>query len=441
MDITKIVHKIRLLHSVSVETPTSYLLAKLMINLIDIDWSDPELKILDPMCGRGTFLLAVLEKLEQVGHTREHAIKNMIYGADSKPVQVMIATKALKMACDVKSNIYLDNTLTKEWNMKFDVIIGNPPFQDGGRGDEANKLWPYFVKKAADLVEDNGYVAMISPNSWMQPTADIGKGNSKNSVSIFNDIFKENNLVVANVDSDAIRDTHFKGVGSTFSYYVFQKSKYSGNTEFITPTGKINVDIRHIDSLPKITSKESLSIMDKLSGDPFTWYDQNHGLNGKEGDTQGTIQVVKKTKKGEQTLTYNLQHKIYHTNKNGGTYWYGEKVSPYANKPKVIVSLSGKYLPVLDTQHGFSNMCMALVFDDLEHATRAQFILNSKLYQFWIEMQKFSGFNPRKQILTLPKLDLTNDWNDEKIYDHFKLSTDERTYINNFFAVESDDTE
>lgn len=333
------------------------------------------------------------------------------------------------------------NFLDVEFDMKFDVIVGNPPFQDGGRGDEANKLWPYFVKKADDLLADDGYVAMISPNGWMQPTADIGKGNSKNSVSIFNDIFKQRNLVVANVDSDGLREKHFKGVGSTFSYYIFQKSKYSGNTEFVTPTGAINVDIRHIDSLPKITSAESLSIMDKLTGPAFTWHDQNHGLNGREGDAAGTFTETKKTKKGDITVSYQLQHKIYHTNKGGGTYWYGETANPHANNPKVIVSLSGKYLPVLDTQHGFSNMCMALIFESLEQAQRAQIILNSKLYRFWVEMQKFSGFNPRKLILTLPALDLSQDWDDKKIYKHFKLSVAEQTYIDQFFLVETDDAE
>ena len=338
-------------------------------------------------------------------------------------------------------NIAKGDFLSLNFNMKFDVIVGNPPFQDGGRGDEANKLWPYFVKKADDLLADDGYVAMISPNGWMQPTADIGKGNSKNSVSIFNDIFKKRNLVVANVDSDGLREKHFKGVGSTFSYYIFQKAKYSGNTEFVTPTGSINVDINHIDSLPKITSAESLTIMDKLTGPTFTWHDQNHGLNGKEGDTTGTFTETKKTKKGDTTITYQLSHKIYHTNKGGGTYWYGETANPHANSPKVIVSLSGKYLPVLDTQHGFSNMCMALIFDKLEHATQAQLILNSKLYRFWVEMQKFSGFNPRKLILTLPTLDLTQEWDDNKIYKHFKLSPAEQTCIDQFFLVETDDAE
>jgi tRNA1(Val) A37 N6-methylase TrmN6 len=329
------------------------------------------------------------------------------------------------IAEDKDGNLYLD----KDNAMKFDVVIGNPPYQDGDREDQANKLWPQFVKKAYDLVKDNGHVAMITPNGWMQPTADIGKGTGKNALSIFNDIFKKNNLIVANVDSDNIRETHFKGVGSTFSYYLFQKAPYSGSTEFITPTGGVLVDISKIDSLPKVTSKESLSIVKKMVGTPFAFCDQNHGLNGFEGACQGTVTVLKKIKGVETAINYKLQHAIYHTNKNNGTYWFGENLNPYASTPKVIISLSGTYLPVFNNTTGFSNMCLAVICKTDDEAKRAQCILSSKLYKFWVEMQKFSGFNPRKLILTLPELLLTKDWIDADIYKHFGLTQEEIDYV------------
>jgi len=326
-------------------------------------------------------------------------------------------------------NITKGDFLGLDFNMKFSVVIGNPPYQEGGREDQANKLWPQFVKKAYDLVEDNGHVAMITPNGWMQPTADIGKGTGNNSLSIFNDIFKKNNLVLANIDSDSIREKHFKGVGSTFSYYHVQKAPYSGITELITPTGNLQIDISKIDSLPKVTSKESLSIVKKMIGTAFEFCDQNHGLNGTEGNTQGIITQTKKTKNENKTITCNLKYPIYHTNKNNGTYWFGEIRNPYANAPKVIISLSGKYLPVFNNTTGFSNMCLAVIFKTVKEAKRAESILSSKLYKFWVEMQKFSGFNPRKLILTLPRLPLNQDWTDDSIYQHFGLTKEEIDYI------------
>lgn len=296
--------------------------------------------------------------------------------------------------------------------MKFDAVISNPPFQEGGRTEQANKLWPLFVRKAYELVSDVGVVAMITPNGWMQPTADIGKGTGANALSIFNDIFKKNNLIIANIDSEYIRDTYFNGVGSTFSYYIFQKSVYSGTTTLITSTKNIQIDITSITSLPKITTNESLSISRKMIGNPFVFQDQNHGLNGTESVSNET-----------------LCHRIYHTNKAGGTYWYGEKLNPFASMPKVIISLSGSYKPVFNNTTGFSNMCLAVVCNNNHEAIRVQSILSSKLYRFWVEMQKFSGFNPRKLILTLPSIPLTNDWTDDMLYNHFELTQEEIKYI------------
>lgn len=51
--------------------------------------------------------------------------------------------------------------------MKFDAIIGNPPFQilkDGNKKSQA--IWPKFVEKAFDLCKKNGHVALIHPSGW-----------------------------------------------------------------------------------------------------------------------------------------------------------------------------------------------------------------------------------------------------------------------------------
>jgi hypothetical protein len=391
-------------------------------------WTSTTTTFFDPAIGGGQFVNEIENRLRMYGHSNVN-IKGRVYGCESSHLNVKYAVNKNKLV----GNYEVCNFLEKDFShMKFDVVIGNPPYQEGGRDDQANKLWPQFVKKSYDLVEVDGHVAMITPNGWMQPTADIGKGTGKNALSIFNDIFKKNNLILANIDSDAIRETYFKGVGSTFSYYLFQKALYSGITEFITSTGSVQIDISKIDSLPKVTSKESLSIVKKMTGTPFVFCDQNHGLNGVEGDTQGIVTHVKQTKKGNKTTTCNLTHAIYHTNKNNGTYWFGEKLNPYANTPKVIISLSGTYLPVFNNTTGYSNMCLAVICNSDIEAKRAQYILSSKLYKFWIDMQKFSGFNPRKLILNLPQLSLTQDWTDAAIYQHFKLTEEEIDYIESY---------
>jgi hypothetical protein len=405
------------------ETRTHYDIVNAMLATIPEQvWIDGG-TFMDPCFGRGTFLLKMIDKLSPY-HTTEE-IADMIYGVDIDSYCVQTTKDLIAKRLNIASD-RLDNKLIKEnfitWEpnkMSHKVIIGNPPFQEGGRDDEANKLWPHFVKKANELVEQDGYVAIITPTGWMQPTADIGKGTGTNALSIFNDIFKKNNLLEANVDSDKLQKTYFPGIGSTFSYFTFQKSAYSGNTKFVTPTGTINVDISTIDSLPKITSSHGLNIVKKMVGTAFLFCDQNHNLNGEEQEKQ------------DATHTY----KIYHTNKAGGTYWYGKVKNTHADSPKVIISLSGKYTAVFDNAHGFTNMCLAVVCKTSDEAKRAQFILSSNLYRFWVEMQKFSGFNPRKLILKLPALPLNVDWNNASIYQHFKLTDDEIAYVEGMFNV------
>ena len=56
-------------------------------------------------------------------------------------------------------------------DMKFDVVIGNPPYQnktEGNRGgSSSNPLWWEFTNIAFNIVKDNGIVSLITPDNIM----------------------------------------------------------------------------------------------------------------------------------------------------------------------------------------------------------------------------------------------------------------------------------
>lgn len=235
MNIDKIARKISFLHSASTETPTSFALAEEMVNCLSVDWSNPNLRFLDPGCGRGTFLLALIKKLEQYGHSRRHIVSNMLYGADVSKVQYMIAVKALSMAdgagttsAVLSEHLVNNDTLTMEWNMKFDVIIGNPPFQEskenGQRKDQASNLWSKFWAKSFELINPGGQIALITPTSWLSPSADLKGKDKVNDHDRLWDVFDEYTSL-ANV-SDVSK--HFPGVGSSFGYVHVDTSGNKG---------------------------------------------------------------------------------------------------------------------------------------------------------------------------------------------------------------------
>ena len=48
---------------------------------------------------------------------------------------------------------------------KFDVVVGNPPYQTHTDGT-SRAIWPAFVQKAFELATPDGYVALIHPSGW-----------------------------------------------------------------------------------------------------------------------------------------------------------------------------------------------------------------------------------------------------------------------------------
>ena len=60
-------------------------------------------------------------------------------------------------------------------DMQFDVIIGNPPYQDPTNPAANNKLWHKFVTQSLGLVSAGGKIKLVTPSSII---GDTGFGNN-----------------------------------------------------------------------------------------------------------------------------------------------------------------------------------------------------------------------------------------------------------------------
>lgn len=108
-----------------------FAIEKVMHN-IKLNWADPNLKICDPCCGSGSFLIYCLIKLLEAGHSEKHIIENMLYGTDTN-LDCIKFIKEFWNFNKYKHNIKTSSILSKDWSfkdMQFDLIIMNPPFKE-----------------------------------------------------------------------------------------------------------------------------------------------------------------------------------------------------------------------------------------------------------------------------------------------------------------------
>ena len=158
-------------------------------------FSEPQLKWLDPAVGIGNFPIIVYQRLmgdkgveglksaiPDEEKRRKHILENMLYMCELTPKNVFVCRKIF---CDktYELNIYEGDTLKMnpqtEWGIsKFDVILGNPPYNKGGirshtgkqllEGEKSETIWPNFIEKSFEWLKPDGFLVFINPLSWLK---------------------------------------------------------------------------------------------------------------------------------------------------------------------------------------------------------------------------------------------------------------------------------
>lgn len=179
INFNKIYTNLSLLHGSAQDVITPVELVKEVIDQFDDkDFKDPSAIFLDPVCGRGTFLVAIIEKLYNNlqsiipdPNTRiRHIVENQIYGIDLHPGQVRTTMTTLKKlaGADVKLNIYKGDFMNISLPKKFNKIVGNPPYNisnkktGNGTGGDVT-LYKKFYKQAKKNIKANGEFSLITP--------------------------------------------------------------------------------------------------------------------------------------------------------------------------------------------------------------------------------------------------------------------------------------
>jgi len=132
----------------------------------DLSFSDGQI-LLDPSCGSGSFLF------------HSEAPPEQLVGVDSDPIAVMIAkfNYFLKFPDAPPPQIHCSDFfswITANQNMKFEYIIGNPPFganldisQLESQYITSGESFSYFIEYSFGLMSKNGLLRFIVPESLL----------------------------------------------------------------------------------------------------------------------------------------------------------------------------------------------------------------------------------------------------------------------------------
>lgn len=302
-------------------------------------------------------------------------------------------------------------------DMKFDVVIGNPPYQRSGNNSSkrAEKLWPEFINKANDILNENGFITMVTPTSWLTGTGNIRKG----SYGVM-DLFNENNLL-------SITAGKFFNVGIDTHYWLMQKNKEYKNTQVFLEDGtKYNINLSN-KFFPTDLSLLKTSIIEKVFNmEAFEWMPKTGMYNSfrKRGLDNPSNEYNVKT----YTRGGNLDDKIYYA-------YFNKNICPdISNIKKVIIPLSGaeNFRPYIDIDK-VPVCCDSYVIplDDNSTIESCISIFYSKLYKFLIQNYRSSGFIQYAIAKKLPKFNTTKVWSDSEIYERVNLTQEEIDYIEN----------
>jgi len=332
----------------------------------------------------GSFTYSILEK---IGYANS---KDLTIGVLNKlsehVIQYIFGNKKLNK---IK---YIKDIKDIEKMGKFDVVIGNPPFQ--GPKEGSNSYWKKFIKSSLEMLKDDAYLCYVSPNLWL----------SDNKIG---PLMKQKQIKYV----DLSVGKYFQGIGSSFCYFIIQNNPYEEETIIRLDDGKtINVNLLEDKYLPvKNINEKSIDIFNKFYKDQINFNQFSAG--GRHRDFSK-----------EKSTTH--KYPAYHTKSQPLVY---TKQPQHLKDKKVIYQTVSSFEPFYDDGNiGVGRGSNSIFVNNKEEGENLLSYLNSKLFKFVQENSRQGGWFGMKM---LPEIDISKKWSDKELYDYFNLTQEEIDYI------------
>ena len=449
-------------------------------------WSDRRATFLDPACKSGVFLREIAKRLD-VGLEKvipdkrdriNHIFKNQLYGMAITDLTALLSRRSVYCSktadskysvCesfdDPQGNIrfervehtwkngrcvycgasqtnyerdeelethayeFIHAKTSKEiFNMKFDVIVGNPPYQlsDGGFGKSASPIYQKFVQQAKKL--NPRFLTMIIPSRWFAG----GKGLKDFRNEMLND-----NHIRKLVDFENATEC-FPGVdiAGGICYFLWERDS-TGSCEIVNmhngteaistrPLNEFKTFIRHSQAVPiirKVLGKKDKSMSKQVSSRkpfglptnirPSKWGDIILRWNNGEGSYARDkiivgVDIIDKWK----TITSKVS--------------YDHAGQPDKNGMRRVLSIVDILPPGTICTETY---IVVGSYEDKIQADNLASLLRTRLVRFLVSQLSFSQDITKDRFLFVPALDMTTQWTDAILYKRYGLTKEEVEFI------------
>lgn len=327
---------------------------------------------------------------------------------------------------------------TKELaDMKFDVIVGNPPYQigmDDGKGNRTANITPLynlFVEKA--IAMDPRYIVMITPSRWFAG----GKG----LIEYRDRMIADRRLRVL-VDNPKLYDVFPQAeIKGGVSYFLWDR-EYDGDCEFST----------RIDGVIRDTAKRDLrqgqgvilrdnfaaDIVKKVASDPFS----KGSLADLVSASDPFGQSIKTNYKDASDVPFEGSVPLIYINRVG--YIRRDQLERnhgWVDRFKVLIPMAGdghgrevsfvigEPLALAPGSACTQSYLIAGTFDTREETENYAYFLTTKFVRFLVLQRKISQHLTNTRFAFVPMLDMRRRWTDADLYAHFHLTSEEIAYI------------
>jgi len=359
-----------------VYTPLS-LVEEMLDQLPASVWSDSTLCWLEPAAGLAPFLFCVYRRLmvgladtyPDADDRARHILETMLTFQELQPKNI---TLLRQLFAPYQLRFYEGDYITTILPRKYDVVVGNPPYQRNGSASTGNTIWDLFVRKVLtiDLV-DKGYLLFIHPPMWRKPDS----AKSKNA-GLFRLMAHQHHILCLRMAS-AEQGKRTFGCQTRYDWYCLQAGA-TGRTRLRTYDGaECEVDLREWTWLPndRLATIRKLLVVKDEEICPVVFdrsaYATDKAWTVEAEDADHPYPVVRTTNKSGVRYLYSSRN-------DRGHYEVGKVIfGDGGNINNVVVDVEGAY--------GQSEHAIGIAVRDEVEAVAVKKVLESKEFRLVLD--------------------------------------------------------